>query len=143
MTTSKGPTSSKRCPGSAYLALVKAYPLRPVGSEEELNQGIEILDQLLGRSEPLLPEEQEYLDCLSCMIERDEAEAYPMPAVSGAAMIRHLMDARDENLSQLAAATGIVISTLSSILNGKRQLTLTHIKVLARHFGVEPAVFLD
>ncbi len=137
------PASRKPALGAAYLALLKASPLRPIRSEQELNQAIEILDRLQGRTDPLLPEEQDYLDCMSCLIERYEAEAYPMPAVSGPAMIRHLMEVHSENLSQLAAATGIVVSTLSSILSGKRRLTLDHIKALASHFGVEPAVFLD
>jgi HTH-type transcriptional regulator/antitoxin HigA len=66
----------------------------------------------------------------------------PIPAVSEVAMLRHLMEAREVNLSQLAQASGIALSTLSSILKGKRQMNKEHIKRLAACFHVQPAVFL-
>ncbi len=141
--TRKQAKSGKTRPYPLYMAPVKKYPLRPIRSEEELDRAIAILDELQGRPDELRPEEQDYLDCLSLVIEQYESEAYPMPAVSGPAILRYLMGEREENLSQLAEASGIALSTLSSILNGKRQLTLEHIKLLASHFGVEPAVFLD
>ena len=80
---------------------------------------------------------------LSHEIERCEAAAYPMPAVSGAAMLRHLIEAREATLSEVAAATGIAVSTLSAVLAKKRKLNLAHIGVLAPYFGVRPGVLLD
>ncbi len=65
-----------------------------------------------------------------------------MPAVSGAAMLRHLIDAHDATLSEVAKATGIVVSTISSVLKGKRELNRAHIEKLAAYFGVAPGVFL-
>jgi HTH-type transcriptional regulator/antitoxin HigA len=126
-----------------YLALIEVHPLRPIRSGRELDVAIEVLDQLLARAASLQPEEEDYLECLSHEIERYEEEAIPMPEVSGADMLRHLMDARGLNLAELAKETGIVPSTLSSILNGKRKMNLRHIQTLAAHFGVVPSVFMD
>lgn len=102
-----------------------------------------MLDQLLGRRKALDSAERDYFESLGHEIERYESLAHPMPAVSGADMLRHLMEARDETLSQVAAATDIALSTLSAILANKRKLNLSHIRALAAHFAVETAVFLD
>ncbi len=127
---------------SSYLALVAAYPIHPIHSEEDLDQAITVIDGLLGRRKPLDPQEQDYLDSLSHEVERYEAEAHPMPAVSDVAMLRHLIESREATLSEVAEATGIALSTLSSVLSGKRPLNRNHIETLAAHFGVEPGVFL-
>lgn len=127
----------------SYLALARVYPIHPIRSEVDLDHAIAVLDRLQSRREPLDTQEQDYLESLSHEIERYEAEAHPMPAVSGADMLRHLMDAHEVNLSAVAEATGIALSTLSAVLNNKRKLNTNHIPALARHFGVEPAVFLD
>jgi HTH-type transcriptional regulator/antitoxin HigA len=128
---------------ASYLALAKAYPIHPIRSEEDLDTAIAVVDRLLSRRKPLAPPEQDYLESLSHEIERYEAVAHPMPAVSGAAMLRHLVEARGVTLSKLAEETGIAVSTLSAVLNHRRNLNLTHIEKLAPYFGVEPSVFLD
>ena len=48
-------------------------------------------------------------------------------------------------LSQLLNIVGEIGSqgVVSEILNGKRQLNLSHIKKLALRFGVKPATFID
>jgi HTH-type transcriptional regulator / antitoxin HigA len=126
-----------------YLKLATIFPIRPLSSDAELDQAIGVLDQLLSRKNPLDQQEQGYLDSLSHEIERYEAVNVPIPDVSGAAMLRHLIEARDITLSDLATTTGIVISTLSSVLNGKRELNRRHIEKLAPYFGVSPGVFLS
>jgi|SRR5262245_53031483 len=140
----KAVSSSKRQPRTSlsYLALVKVYPIHPIRSDADLDEAIAVVDRLLARRKPLDSQEQDYLDSLGHEIERYEVEAYPMPDVSGAAMLAHLIDARGETLSEIAEGTGIVLSTLSSILSGKRQLNRAHIEKLAPYFGIEPGVFL-
>ncbi len=131
----------------SYLALARAFPLCPLRSEADLDRATRVLEGLLSRTRPLDAKEQDYLEVLSHEIERYEAEAYPMPEVSGADMLRYLIDQREVTLSEVAQATGVAVSTLSDILNQKaarkRKLNLDHIQALAPYFGVEPAVFLD
>jgi HTH-type transcriptional regulator / antitoxin HigA len=126
----------------SYLALVAVYPIRPIRSSEELDQAITVIDRLLSRRKPLDPQENDYLESLGHEVERYEASAYPMPAVSDAGMLRHLLEARGDSLSAVAEGTGIALSTLSSVLSDKRHLNRGHIEKLAPYFGVEPAVFL-
>jgi HTH-type transcriptional regulator/antitoxin HigA len=132
-----------RLASASYLKLVTAYPIHPLRSPEDLDEAVAVLDSLLSRRKPLDAREQDYLESLSHEIERYEAVAYPMPRVSGANMLRHLMEARGATLSEVAEATGIALSTLSAIWTGKRQLNRKHIQALASYFGVEPGVFFD
>jgi HTH-type transcriptional regulator/antitoxin HigA len=127
---------------SSYLTLVAAFPIRRLLSDTDLDQAIAVIDKLMSRRKPLDSQEQEYFDSLSHEIARYEAEAHPMPAVSGPDMLRHLIDAREVRLSEVAEASGVALSTLSSILAGKRKLTVGHISKLAKYFGVAQAVFL-
>lgn len=128
---------------ATYLALASAYPIHPIRSDADLDDASAMVDSLLSRPQPLDGQEQDYLDSLSHEIQRYEAEAYPMPALTVAELLRELMAARDATLSDVADGARIAISTLSSILNGKRKLNLTHVRQLATYFGVEPGVFLD
>jgi len=127
---------------SSYLNLVAAYPIHPIRSEEDLDEAIAVIDKLLSRPKPLDPQEKDYLESLSYEVERYEASAYPMPSVSDAALLRHLMEAKEVSQSDVARATGIALSTISSVLKGKRSLNRTHIETLASYFGVPPGVFL-
>jgi HTH-type transcriptional regulator/antitoxin HigA len=145
LTTKKeaGELKRARRANSTYLALFRTFPIRPIRSENELDEAIAVVRDLFCRREPLNAHEQDYLDVLSHEIERYEAEAYPIPRVSEAAMLRHLLDAQGVSLSAAAEATGIATSTLSAVSNGKRKLNVKHIRQLSAYFGVEPGVFLE
>src|SRR5207248_10140428 len=125
----------------AYLHLVKRFRLRPLQSDEELDEAIEVIDQLLSRKK-LLPEEEEYLDILSDIVERYEDEHVLIPDVSAADMLRHLIEAKGVTQQSVAAATGISNSTISALLSGKREMTRKHLEKLGSYFCVDPAVFL-
>jgi HTH-type transcriptional regulator/antitoxin HigA len=64
-----------------------------------------------------------------------------LPPVSDAAMLRHLIEARGISQAKLANEVEISMSTISEILNGKRQLNRHHISALAKYFGVPSSVF--
>ena len=57
-------------------------------------------------------------------------------------MLRHFLDARGVTRSEAARGAGIAVSTISSILAGKRRMNRDHIEALAQFFNVSPAVFL-
>jgi len=124
----------------SYLRLVRAFPLRPLRSEEELDRAIAVIDSLLDR-EDLDPAEADYLDVLADLVERYETEHDPIGDVSDADLLAHLIDARGVTQADVARGTRIAVSTISEVLSGKRTLSRTHIGKLARYFGVDPGVF--
>ena len=125
---------------NAYLKLVRSFPLRPIGSDEELNRAVAVLDALIDRT-PLLAEERDYMRVLGRMVEEYEAKVLPVRPSSDADLVRFLMEANSLNQSQMAAAMCIPASTVSEILKGRRKLTRTHIGRLTARFSLPATAF--
>lgn len=125
---------SDRAPDK-YLDLVRAFPLRPIRTEEENEEAIEVVASL-GRREPLDPAERDYVDVLVGLVERFEAQHYPMPPVTGVDLVRHLMDAKGLRQAETAKGAGIPESAFSEMLAGKRKMSTKHVRGLARFLGV-------
>lgn len=124
-----------------YLDLVRQFPLRPIRSDDELGRAIDVVNSLIDQDELGL-DEADYLEVLGDLVEKYETEHHPIPPVSDAEMLRHLIEAKGTTQAAVAAETGIAVSTVSEILSGKRGLNRRHIEVLSRHFHVSPAVFI-
>ena len=79
------------------------------------------------------------MDTLGTLIEAYEEEHHPVPASSGADMLRHLMEehSQQSDLSEIGSQ-GVV----SEVLNGKRDLNIRQVRALAKRFHVSPAVFI-
>lgn len=75
-----GETTTDNRPGNGkdhYLDLILQFPLRPIRSDEELDEAIRMVDSLLDRRD-LVQGEKDYLDVLGDLIERYESEAHPI-----------------------------------------------------------------
>ena len=125
---------------STYLGLVTTLPLRPIRNDRELNRAIKMLDSLLDRAK-LTRAEQDYLEVLTDLVEKYEDATDPIAPVPDGDMVRFLLESRGMSQVELAAATGIVNSTLSAVLHGKRRLNRDQIGRLAEYFHLEPTVF--
>jgi HTH-type transcriptional regulator/antitoxin HigA len=140
--TSRSKSSPPASDGSErYLELVREFPLRPVRSDAELGRAIAMIDRL-SDLESLAPEEADYLEVLSDLVESYESEHDPEPAVSAADMLRHLIEAKGVPQVKVAADTGVSESTISEILAGKRAVSRKAMLAFADYFRVEPVVFL-
>ena len=116
-------------------------PLLTIRNEREYNAAVKRLNELLdeiGENEkhPLYG----LLDTLGTLIQVYEEEHYTIPDVSGAEILRFLMDEHELTQSDLpeVGSQGVV----SEILNGKRELNVRQIRVLAERFKVSTAVFV-
>jgi HTH-type transcriptional regulator/antitoxin HigA len=125
-----------------YLAWIREFPLRPIRSDRELRDALATIDRLLDQKR-LAYEERDYLDVLGGLVERYESEKHPLPAVSDAGMLRHLIEAKGATQAEAARATGIAESTISAVLAGNRRLNREHIEKLARYFHVGGQAFLS
>ena len=130
-------------PPASYLALCREWPLRPIRNEAEYDRAIAVLERLVVRSEEDLDAgERDYLELLELVIERYDDDHYPI--ASGGTPLEHLKFLMEQNnmktidLGKLIGNRGLA----SLIVNGKRQLSKAHIRVLADHFKVEPGLFL-
>lgn len=136
---------TKRRPvGDRYFELVRAFPLRPIRSDAELDQAIGVLNGLIDRGpSKRTADENDYMDVLGDLVEAYETATMPEPHITPESMLRGLMEDRGVKPAEFCEATGIGRSTLSEITTGKRPMTREHIEKAAAFFGVKPSVFLD
>ena len=116
-------------------------PLFSIRDEGEYNKAISTLNALIdevGTNEqhPLY----ELLDTLGTVIHAYEEKYYPIPECSGVEALKFLMEEHQLEPTDLPnlGSPDLVLE----ILNGKRDLTVKHIHVLAERFQVSPAVFV-
>jgi HTH-type transcriptional regulator/antitoxin HigA len=114
---------------------------RLIHSDEELAKYTEELFKLTAKPRPSQAEE-EAIELLTLLIERYEAERYPVPDADPIDVLRFLLE--QNGLSQRDIATELGSeSTVSLVLSGKRRLNRDHIARLSRRFHVSPAVFFS
>lgn len=130
-------------PSASYLALIQELRLRPIRDDADYDAASKIIDRLAVRGEDDLdPGEQDYLDALSMFIEAYDDEHYPIPDTG--TPLEHLKalmreaKMRTTDLGKLLGNRGLA----SLILNGKRELSKTHIRILAERFRVSADLFL-
>ncbi len=112
---------------------------RLIHSDEELANYTEELFKLTAKSRPTEAEE-EAIELLTLLIERYEAERYPVPDAGPIDVLRFLLEQNGLSQRDIAAELGSE-STVSLVLAGKRRLNRDHIARLSRRFHVSPAVF--
>ena len=116
-------------------------PLLTIRSERDYDRAVKLLNGLLdeiGTNErhPLYS----FMDTLGTLIEAYEEKHHPVPASSGAEMLRYLMEEHSLSQSDLfeIGSQGVV----SEVLSGKRDLNIRQVRALAKRFHVSPAVFI-
>jgi HTH-type transcriptional regulator/antitoxin HigA len=116
-------------------------PLLTIRNEREYNAAVKRLNELLdeigdNEKHPLYS----LLDTLGTLIHAYEEEHYPISDVTGAEVLRFLIEEQSLTQSDLpeVGSQGVV----SEILSGKRELNVRQIRSLAHKFGVSSAVFV-
>ena len=88
------------------------------------------------------PEETALHALLSALVKEYDDRVYPLPPGDPLQTLRHLREQRGLRATDLAPIFG-VRSIASLVLNGKRELSKSHIRKLAVFFHVSPALFLE
>jgi HTH-type transcriptional regulator / antitoxin HigA len=124
-----------------YAGLVEMLPPRPVHDKVDLANATEVLDAMAGHD--LTADQEDYLDVLSDLVEKYEQEHSP---------VRRRGSTPRERLAYLVDQAGMTASDLgrllgsrglgSLVLRGRRQLSKTHIRILAEHFRLDAGYFL-
>lgn len=137
--------TNKTSPGplpNDFASLVRLYPPSAIRDAVDYENTQAMIDRLV--SIPRLTKNQlRYLETLSQLFEKYEEEHYPIETadVTPLDMVRHLMEQHGMNASALGNLLG-QRSLGSKVLRGERELSKAHIRKLAEHFGVSPALFL-
>jgi HTH-type transcriptional regulator/antitoxin HigA len=124
-----------------YDELVRQVRPHVIRTEKENESALELISDLIAKGEDLTPEEREILDLMVVLVERFEAEAYPIADASPVDVLRELLESnglKQKDLVPDVGSRGVV----SEILSGKRGISKKQAKVLAERFGVSPALFV-
>jgi HTH-type transcriptional regulator / antitoxin HigA len=123
-----------------YLALLRAFPPRPIRSDNEHRRSVEVVNGLLDRP-TLTPDEEDYLDVLGLLIADYEDSIYEHPEFTPVERLRHLMEEHALTQAELARRTGIAVTSLSDILNDKRRISPSMRAKFVDCFGVSASFF--
>ena len=115
------------------------YPLKVIKNERDYKSALRSLEAVFDEASGNLAE---YAETLTLLIEHYESEMFPVMEAGGIEVLEFLMDQNGFKQKDLVGVVGSK-STVSEILNGKRPLTLQHIRSLAKKFNVKPATFID
>jgi HTH-type transcriptional regulator / antitoxin HigA len=114
--------------------------LRPISGDEHLDDAMELVTRLALLNEPTRGQ-AEYLETLSLLIERYEAEHVQFEKRSPIELLKYLMEGQKMSASDLGRLLG-ERSLGPKILSGARELSKAHIRILCEKFKVGPGAFL-
>jgi len=126
----------------SFDALNALHTLRPIRDQTDLENARQLVDALAVlrvRNQ----DEEDYLETLSTLIEKYEAEqnAVDTSDLMPLEVLRYLMEGHDMSASDLGRLLGNR-ELGAAILRGDRQLSKTHIQILSKHFAVSSDLFL-
>jgi HTH-type transcriptional regulator/antitoxin HigA len=128
---------------SDFDSLVRLNPPAAIHDDVAYENAIEVVNKLTSLPKPTAGQ-LKYLDTLTILIERyeDDTEGVEPQGANALAVLRFLIEDRGMNASDVGRILGDR-SLGSKILSGDRALSKSHIKILAKHFNVSPALLLD
>lgn len=128
-----------------YLNLVRRFPLRPIRSEGEYDQAVEVLGALVARADAgLTSGERDYADALGQFIGAYDDAHFPIQheLKTPLARLKYLMQEHGMSTTALGELLGSGQGQASLILHGRRELSKANIRTLAEHFKVSAALFI-
>lgn len=125
-----------------YAGLCRMLTPRPIHDKVDLANVTEITDAMAGHK--LTPDQEDYFDLLCRLIEDYDQEhaRLDMTKLTALDALQHLLDANGMSAADLARLLDVHRTLGAMILRGERQLTLAHVRTLAKRFNVSADLFL-
>jgi HTH-type transcriptional regulator/antitoxin HigA len=112
-----------------------------IQTEEENDRLLAEVERLMAKGENLSPEEDAILRLVAALIQDFEEKFYQPREATPLEILLHLMEARDLKQSDLLEVFGSK-GVASEVVNGKRSISKTQAKALAKFFGVPADLFI-
>jgi HTH-type transcriptional regulator/antitoxin HigA len=113
--------------------------IKPIRSDEDHTEALRRIEALWGAPEDT-PEGDE-LDILATLVERYEETRWPVARSTPLEMLKFCMEQNGYSQADLAVLLGSR-SRASEILNGKRDLTLDQIRLVAKRWHIPPELLV-
>jgi HTH-type transcriptional regulator / antitoxin HigA len=125
-----------------YLGLCQRYVPRPLHRAAAYAAACLAIEPLVGFEDQLTADQVDYLEAVSSFLEAYDRTTVKWPKGKPLDILRFLIEQRGMTGADLSRLWGTDRSLGPKILRGERRLTVDHIRILARHFQVEPGLFL-
>jgi HTH-type transcriptional regulator/antitoxin HigA len=122
-----------------YGELLAHYQPKAITTEVENERAIAIAQELEHRSKLSL-EEEALLELLISLIERFEADNYPIPDRNPLATLQHLIEANEIEYPELITILGSP-DAVEQIINGQRSINQSEARSLGSYFRVDASLF--
>lgn len=124
-----------------YSELVGLFMPRPLHDDVDYRNALAVLDAMAGFK--MNVDQEDYFEAIATFVEKYEAEHHAMneAKMTPVELIRSLMDEHGMTESDLGRLLGDR-SLGHRILSGERELSKTHVRVLAGYFSLNPAALL-
>jgi hypothetical protein len=124
------------------LELVQSFPLRPIRSRAAHEEAKLVLRNLIGKRGPSVRDYKAVLASLITEYERNANLRLDTSKVTASQVVRHLLAEREMSVNTLAKQLDISQSSLSEMLNAKRDWSKQAIIRISDFFGLQPILFL-
>jgi antitoxin component HigA of HigAB toxin-antitoxin module len=125
-----------------YLELVTSFPLRPIRTKAAHQQAKTKLRTLAGARGPAVRDYKTVLASLIADYERSANLRMDTSKLRAADLVQHLLEEREMSVNALAKKLGIPQSSLSDMLNGRRDWSKLAIVRVAAFFKLHTDLFL-
>ena len=125
-----------------YSALCLRYVPRPLHDAADYAAACQAVEPLIGFEERLNADQSDYLEALSSFIEAHDRVRVKWPKGAPAETLKFLLEQDGLSAADLARILGSDRSLGPKLLRGERRLTVDHIRILAKHFQVDPGVLV-
>jgi HTH-type transcriptional regulator/antitoxin HigA len=135
----------RRTVADDYFKLVRAFPLRPIRSEEEHEEAGRVLNRLLGRADGKLTNgERDYLDALVLLAADYDRKHSRLVASKRTPheVLRYLAKEAGMGPTALGKVMGTTHAMASMMLHGKRGISAAVARTLADYFKVDAGLFV-
>ena len=125
-----------------YRELCGLYLPRPIHDDAQDNEATAMMNALAVFTR-LNAEQQDYLDVLTEFVDEfDQTKRVRWPKIRGVDTLKVLLEENGMSAADLSRILGASRNLGAMILRGERQLTLAHVRTLAKYFSVSADLFL-
>ncbi len=128
-----------------FFGLCNLHTPRPLHDKVDLDNATALADIMAGHEKQMTRDQDDYYELLCTLIEEYEREHFPefeKKRVGGLGLLKHLLELNAMNASDFSRLLGADRTLGAKILRGERNLTIPHLRILARRFRVRPDVFV-
>jgi HTH-type transcriptional regulator/antitoxin HigA len=123
-----------------YSQLLSKVAPKIIETEQEYEEVLQEIEKLLFNKNRTIEEDALY-DLLVMLVEKYEAENYPLERPNHQQIIQHLMDAKSISESDLVSILGDQ-KVVTAIIKGDCLINKNQAEALGKYFQVSPSLFL-